>query len=639
LIRAASTAALASALLVAVFAAYLATIAPAVLGGDAGELQFVSPILSLTHPTGYPLLVLVNNAWSHVFPVGNVAWRLSLLNAIFATLAIGALMLSGRIASGSALAGALGALFLAFSPLYWSQATGTDKYMLNALFQAGVILAALHWARKPNPERLRFLALLYGLSLTNHRSMLLSAPALLLFVILHGGWPGTLRRVLPTVVVALVPLLLYAYVPWAGNRGLPPGTWPVNGPSELFEYFLDRGYTSQIQVDGGSWARLAEFWRVSLLQLGPAGLILGAVGGVWVLIQQWRTFALVALILMPNLLAAANYLLPSNYAIPRFWVFFIPVYLCWAIFMSTGAGLLLSLASRVTRLGFLRVAPTSIVTVAILAGGALIWVPSGVAQARAHRSAETLDAYRQDLQRGYLADRFARLALQEAAPDAVIVADWEQATPLWYMQYVEGIRRDVLIRYPMERLDEILSEANLSERPVYVTRALPGVERLATTSSVGPLIRIRGSNANFPIEIRHRVDATLGDTAVLLGARYLEGDPRVGGVLPIVLYWQALDGSRDDASVSVRLVNQAGQDVAQSDMPHPVLGTSPMHAWSPGTVVGDYHELALSNRLPPGQYRVEALLYRGPAAAPLPVTGSSANSTGDRVQLQTVGVR
>jgi hypothetical protein len=639
LIRAASTAALASALSVAVFAAYLGTLAPGVLGGDAGELQFVSPILSLTHPTGYPFLVLVNNLWSQVVPIGSVAWRLSLLNAIFASLAIGSLVLIGRLVTGSALAGAVGALFLAFSPIYWSQATGTDKYTLNALFQAAVILAAIWWARTRDERSLMLLAFLYGLSLTNHRAMLLTAPALLVFVLLHGWRPRSAPKVLLLGLLMLAPLMLYLYVPWAGSRGLPPGTWPVGTPADVLEFFLDRGYTSQIQIDGGTSARLLEFWRVSVMQLGPLGLILGLIGAVWMLIRQRAIFVLVSLILAPNLLAAANYLLPSNYAIPRFWVFFIPVYLCWAIFIGVGLQRMLSLTQLIQLRTPLRFALIGVASLALLAGGALVWGPAGVAQARAHRSAETLDGYRQDLQRGALADRFARLSLQEVAPEAIIVADWEQSTPLWYMQYVEGIRRDVLIRYPMERLEQTLNDAALAQRSVYITRALPGVERLAVTSSVGPLIQIRGSSLDSLTNVGQLVDASLGDSAKLLGATYLSGDLRVGGVLPMVLYWQALDVPREDASVSVRLVNQAGEDVAQSDVPHPVLGTSPMHAWPTGALVGDYHELAISNRLAPGEYRVEALLYRGPAAAPLPVTGADANSRGDRVRLPTATVR
>src|SRR5215212_193354 len=70
------------------FAAYLLTLSRGVLGGDAGELQFVPPILSLTHPTGYPLQVLLHFAWSYV-PIGSVAYRQNLLDALIAAGAVG----------------------------------------------------------------------------------------------------------------------------------------------------------------------------------------------------------------------------------------------------------------------------------------------------------------------------------------------------------------------------------------------------------------------------------------------------------------------------------------------------------------------------------------------------------------------
>src|SRR5512143_3325519 len=71
-------------------AAYIATLAPGVLGGDAGELQFVPYILSLTHPTGYPLQTLLDRLWVTIVPLGSVAWRTNLLSAVTAAAGIAA---------------------------------------------------------------------------------------------------------------------------------------------------------------------------------------------------------------------------------------------------------------------------------------------------------------------------------------------------------------------------------------------------------------------------------------------------------------------------------------------------------------------------------------------------------------------
>ena len=48
---------------------------------------------------------------------------------------------------------------------------------------------------------------------------------------------------------------------------------------------------------------------------------------------------------------------------------------------------------------------------------------------------------------GDSADRYARRLLADAPPDAVILAHWHWATPLWYMQEVEGARLDVDVRF------------------------------------------------------------------------------------------------------------------------------------------------------------------------------------------------
>ena len=71
---------LAAGVAVLALAAYLLTLSRGVLGGDAGELQFVPPILGLTHPTGYPLQVLMHYAWSLV-PIGSVAKSISTVPA------------------------------------------------------------------------------------------------------------------------------------------------------------------------------------------------------------------------------------------------------------------------------------------------------------------------------------------------------------------------------------------------------------------------------------------------------------------------------------------------------------------------------------------------------------------------------
>ena len=70
------------------FALYAVTLAPTVLAGDGGEFQFVPYLLGVAHPTGYPLYTALGWLWSHLLPLGDVAYRMNLFSALWAALAV-----------------------------------------------------------------------------------------------------------------------------------------------------------------------------------------------------------------------------------------------------------------------------------------------------------------------------------------------------------------------------------------------------------------------------------------------------------------------------------------------------------------------------------------------------------------------
>ena len=319
----------------AAFVVYLTTLSRGVLGGDAGELQFVPPILGLTHPTGYPLQVMLHYAWSFV-PIGSVAYRLNLLDAGFAAAAVGVVVALARSLGAGRAGGALAGLSLAFGELWWSQAVRGDKYTLNGLFLALVLLLFVRWRACPTPGRLLWLAGVFGVSLTHHRSMLLVVPALLVGLVLSRWRPRSVRELLTLGVLVLTPLLLYAYVPWAGARGLPPGSWPVDSPSAFFEFLLDRGYTSALRPDEAFRGRLLEEAWVLVRSFGPLGALLGVVGLVALVVRNRVNGIVLVLAFAPQAILGASYLLESNYQLPRHWVFFLPGFLIWSVWVGLG---------------------------------------------------------------------------------------------------------------------------------------------------------------------------------------------------------------------------------------------------------------------------------------------------------------
>ena len=71
-------------------AVYVASASHEPASWDTAELQGVPYILGISHPTGFPLFVLLGYLWSHVIAVGSVAFRMNAMSAV--CLGVAALM-------------------------------------------------------------------------------------------------------------------------------------------------------------------------------------------------------------------------------------------------------------------------------------------------------------------------------------------------------------------------------------------------------------------------------------------------------------------------------------------------------------------------------------------------------------------
>ncbi|HMR67423.1 MAG TPA: DUF2723 domain-containing protein, partial [Anaerolineae bacterium] len=71
-------------LFVVVLMIYVSTLAPSVVTifDDSLEFQLVTYQLGIPHPTGYPLYVMLGKFFT-LLPVGNIAYRVNLMSAVF----------------------------------------------------------------------------------------------------------------------------------------------------------------------------------------------------------------------------------------------------------------------------------------------------------------------------------------------------------------------------------------------------------------------------------------------------------------------------------------------------------------------------------------------------------------------------
>ncbi len=586
-----------------VLVTYLLTLSPGVQGGDPGELQFVSHILGMPHPTGYPSYILLGKLWT-TLPFGpSVAWRMNLLSAMSASLAVILTYLSVRLRVQREVPALGAALSLAFGLTFWDQAVGGDKYAFNALMVALVLYLALRWDQTRSLTSLSWLCLGYGFSLTHHRTMLLFAPALLYYVLSAEGlallrdW----RRVVWLAALCLAPLLLYLYLPWAESRNLPPGTWHPQTLGQWIDYFLDRGYLRQTYVDPSALSEALLVYGRTMWQdhTWPA-LLVGLGGFAWQFRKSRRTvFFLLLSFLLQVLLAA-------NYHVPRHWVFFLPSFAIWALWFGEGLGAVWqgcdALRDSYNRLSQLLKAGVAVAIIALF----LVVVPARYAPLReAHLGSGVLDAWRQTLKEGAMAERLGS-TISEVEADAIIVCDWEQATPLWYFQQVEGQHPGVDIVYPVERLDDMA----VTDRPLYIARLLPGVGERWHPSNVGPLVALRPAPSYDVPSDASSLGIDVGGILELAAFKVDSSPFNPGAVVPLTLYWRALLAPSADYSISVRLLDPMNQQVSKSDTQHPVIGSYPTSRWVAGEVVADYYELQLPADLPPEVYRWAVVVYR-----------------------------
>jgi tetratricopeptide (TPR) repeat protein len=181
------------------FAVYLYTLAPNVTLEDSGEFLTAGYHWGVPHPPGYPAWAVSVNLFERLIPFGNAAWRGNLMSAFYGAIASGLLtLLACKLAErlwnverlkGFALpgisreaiilvAGLVAGLVNAFIDTVWSQATITEVYTLNGFFFNLLLLLVLRWFDSPGRWRWPCLvALVFGLGITNHQTLLVAAPA------------------------------------------------------------------------------------------------------------------------------------------------------------------------------------------------------------------------------------------------------------------------------------------------------------------------------------------------------------------------------------------------------------------------------------------------------------------------------
>ena len=446
------------------------TLAPTVTLTDSGELILVAQGLGVAHPPGVPLWVILAHLASLV-PLGNVAVRINFSSALFAafacsvlTLVVAELMITAaylparkkgaqprKRAEDSSIdrllvfAPALGAgLLMAFSRTLWSYATITEVYTLNALLILTVFFLMLRWRRRIVLEQrgaravvtkhdhyLYGAAALFGLALGDHHVTVgLTLPALAVIVYRTQGLKFfTSRRLLYAALISIGALIaVYAYLPFAASRS-PLINWGnPRSLQEIWWHITGRQYRVFLSFTPAMMGvQFVEFSRMLLREFGPPWLPLPlafAFAGFATAYRQDRTtFWFLLFIVIANLAYDLSYEIAEDKD-----AYYLPVFISIALAAGFGIRWLIQLTTaKSISLG----KSYGVAAIAVLLTSATAFTANWPFNNRRHY---------------FIAHDYVENLLSAIESNGLLLTqDWQVASPMFYAQQIEQLRRDVKV--------------------------------------------------------------------------------------------------------------------------------------------------------------------------------------------------
>lgn len=186
------------------FALYIRTLAPSLLVSDGAEFQTLFYTVGMTHPTGYPVHMLIGKLFT-LIPIRTIAYRANLASAFFAALAVAEIYLIVYLLGRWRAAAISGALALAYLPLYWRFAIVAESYSIASAFSLTILLLLLFWREKGNWQYLFIAGFLGGISVGVHGGVVMAAPAIGIYLLLtarkRNDWLGAITGALVGILL------------------------------------------------------------------------------------------------------------------------------------------------------------------------------------------------------------------------------------------------------------------------------------------------------------------------------------------------------------------------------------------------------------------------------------------------------
>ncbi len=205
-----------------------------ILWRDSGEFIIQGTYLDVAHPAGFPLYGQLAHLFAQI-PIGPIPWRINLFSTFLASTALGLiyiftirvlvcdLKLSNRIAF---ICGMLAPILIACSETFLRQAYSAEVYVLSFNLLLILLLCTHSWWHERKDSSLIAAAFIAGLALGNHVSLALTYLFILPLLFFH--WKRIKNCLLPCVMVFILGLSVYLYIPIRASSNPPLNTGMAN---------------------------------------------------------------------------------------------------------------------------------------------------------------------------------------------------------------------------------------------------------------------------------------------------------------------------------------------------------------------------------------------------------------------------
>jgi hypothetical protein len=195
-------------------------------------------VRGVPHPSGYPLFTILGIIFLNLpFANKSPAWKVGLISAMFASLGTVLIyFIVKHLTEGKRVLSIATSLSASFLYPYWLYAETVEIFSMYYFFVLSISFLTLKYIASKNRKFIYLLSFIYGLSLTNNLSTLLTVPgAVVVILLVNPKILKDIKLMVFSLFSFLIGLIPYIYIPIAAAKD-PPINW---GYAVTLRNFID----------------------------------------------------------------------------------------------------------------------------------------------------------------------------------------------------------------------------------------------------------------------------------------------------------------------------------------------------------------------------------------------------------------